>query len=249
MTRTVFALFVDVMGVQQALLSTNDRLDAPSGFDRCRERLGDFHRDLSYLIVNELPLLLNNSPEIPEPDFVAEFSDSAYIIGERFASVAIPAIYLMRRALRHEYPLRGGIGVGTFSHETSGVRADQNRQVWTTSSFLGAAVVTAYHAERSITPGLRVLIHPLVMRRNTEAYLNAYTLSLPASEQNADSTHELRFWRNAEADDAALRLRAFRDQQNLSERAMRHYDAAITAYERFRATKKDLPHITPAIWL
>jgi len=74
---------------------------------------------------------------IPLPKFIAEFSDSAYIVGDRFASVAVAGILMMRRALRHKYPLRGGIGVGTFSHETSGVRTGKEQTVWSTSSFLG----------------------------------------------------------------------------------------------------------------
>jgi hypothetical protein len=110
--RKVFALFLDVMGVQQDLVPARAR-DESASFAQCHTRLEDFRQDLSNTIGRDLPLLLP-SFGIPEPDFVAEFSDSAYIIVERFASVAIPAIFLMRCALRHEYPLRGGIGVGSF---------------------------------------------------------------------------------------------------------------------------------------
>jgi hypothetical protein len=247
--RNAFALFVDVMGIQQELVPANDRRDESAGFDRCRDRLEDFHGDLSDTISRDLPILLTHTPSVGEPDFVAEFSDSAYIIGERFASVAIPAILLMRRALRHEYPLRGGIGVGSFSHETSGVRTNRERQVWSTSSFLGGAVVTAYQAERSVTPGLRILVHPLVMRRNTEPFLKIYTVPLSEEENNVNSSNELRFWRPNESEPASSRLRVFRDKQNLSERARRHYDAAIAAYTMFGTIAKDLPHIGPAIWL
>jgi hypothetical protein len=247
--RKVFALFVDVMGIQQELVPTNESRKESDGFNRCRERLEEFHRDLDNTISQDLPILLTHISKLPEPDFIAEFSDSAYIIGERFASVAIPAVLLMRRALRHEYPLRGGIGVGSFSHETSGVRTNHERQVWSTSSFLGGAIVTAYHAERSVTPGLRILVHPLVMRQNTEPFLKPYTVPLLEDESNADSTHELRLWRPNEAEPASSKLRAFRDKQNLSERAMRHYDAAIAACDRFGGIRKDLPHIPPAIWL
>jgi hypothetical protein len=109
MTESVFALFVDVMGVQHDLVSTSSDSEASVGFARCRDRLEYFHGDLAYTIGQELPLLLMNEG-ISQPDFVAEFSDSAYIVGKQFASVAITALLLMRRALRHEYPLRGGIG-------------------------------------------------------------------------------------------------------------------------------------------
>src|SRR5258707_363241 len=128
MSRSAFAAFVDVMGVQHDLVPTKDRRSAFTNFERCRDRLENFHQDLDNTIARALPLLLANLPSVPEPRFVAEFSDSAYIIGDRFASVAIPALLLMRRALRHEYPLRGGIGVGSFSHETSGVRTSRERQ-------------------------------------------------------------------------------------------------------------------------
>jgi hypothetical protein len=247
MPPSVFALFVDVMGVQQDLLSTG--ADATGRFDRCRERLEDFRRDLFVLINQQLPMLLLRS-DVPEPHFVAEFSDSAYIVGDRLASVAVPAIYLMRQALRHRYPLRGGMGFGTFSHESSGVRANQDRQVWTTSSFLGGAIVTAYQAERTTTPGLRIFVHPTVAEASkSERYWENFAIPLPDAEANTDSTHELRVWLDIEADAAAMRLRDFRDRQALPDRPKRHYDAALAAYERFASFKEGLPFLTPALWL
>lgn len=249
MKHSTFALFVDVMGVQKDLLPTNDRKSAEDAFLRCRERLESFHQDLSEILSRELPLLMMNDAGLPPPSFIAEFSDAAYIVGERFGSVAIPALFLMRRALRHEYPLRGGIGVGSFSHENSGVRTDREQQVWTTSSFLGGAVVTAYQAERSNVPGLRIFVHPTVLQRNTEGFLKPYTVSLPESEKSADSTHELRFWRATEAPSATARIQAFRDKQTLAERAVRHYDATVRAYERFGTITAELPHALPALWL
>ena len=109
--------------------------------------------------------------------------------------------------------------------------------------------MTAYQAERSITPGLRILIHPHVMRHNIEPFLNVYTIPLPKEESNGSSTHELRLWRAAEAESAISKLRAFRDVSNVPERAVRHYDAAMAAYDRFRSIKKELPHVLPATWL
>jgi len=244
--RTAFALFVDVMGLQHDLAPANSRRRASAGFDLCRERLETFHRDLDDVVRRDMAILPVN---VPQPHFVAEFSDSAYIVGVRFASVAIPALHLMRKALRHKYPLRGGIGAGSFSHETSGVRTLREQQVWTTSSFLGGAIVTAYQAERSSTPGLRVLVHPQVMRRNAEPFLNVFTVCLREDENNVASSHELRLWRANEVAAAARRLREFRDGQDLPERATRHYAAAIDAYDRFRSVQKELPHVLPALWL
>lgn len=249
MKRSTFALFVDVMGVQKGLLPGADPKSAETAFEQCRNQLENFHRDLGELLSRELPLLMANDADVPPPNFVAEFSDSAYIVGQRFASVAIPALFLMRRALRHEYPLRGGIGVGSFSHENSGVRTDREQQVWTTSSFLGGAIVTAYQAERSAAAGLRILVHPHVLRHNTEPYLKPYTIPLLESESSTDSTHELRIWRSKEVTAAIARLRAFRDKQDLTERALRHYDSAIAAYDRFGTITKELPHVLPALWL
>jgi hypothetical protein len=79
--------------------------------------------------LNEVAILLRDAPSVPQSKFIAEFSDSAYIVGDRFAAVAAAGIMLMRRALRHEYPLRGGIGAGTFSHQTSGVRTGPEQLV------------------------------------------------------------------------------------------------------------------------
>jgi hypothetical protein len=75
-----------------------------------------------------------------------------------------------------------------------------------------------------------------------------YAVQMPEEEKTDCSTHELRVWRSTESELATARLRAFRDKQTLSERATRHYNAAIGAYDRFRVNRKDLPHITPAIW-
>ncbi len=249
MTKSAFALFIDVMGVQQELVPGEKDRKVSRRFKRCRERLEVFHRDLSNTVGQGLPTLLWMQRTVPQPSFVAEFSDSAYIVGERFTSVAVAAFMLMRKALRHEYPLRGGIGVGSFSHETSGVRTGREPQTWSTSSFLGGAVVTAYQAERSVAPGLRILIHPLVMRRNTEPRLKVYTVPLSQEEISAGSSHELRLWRAAEVPLALERLHAFRDKQELPERARRHYEGTGAAYERFGAVKKDLPFVLPAIWL
>jgi hypothetical protein len=234
--------------VQRELVPSKERRNAESAFERCRLRLEDFHQDLSNIIERDLPLILGRS-SVPQPRFVAEFSDSAYIVGDRFASVAIPALFLMRRALRHRYPLRGGIGVGSFSHETSGVRTSRDGQIWSTGSFLGGAIVTAYQAERSTTPGLRILVHPQVMQRNQEGHLNVYTMSLPKAEASDSASHELRFWTADETSAATKKLRAFLDAEQPPQRAVRHYEAAISAYQRFGTVKKRLPHAVPALWL
>jgi len=237
-----FALFIDVMGVQQALVGGRSRSsESRARFEKCTAQLTRFHDDLAGAIEAV------DSMQVPR--FVAEFSDSAYIVDDRFAPVALTGILMMRRALRHDYPLRGGIGVGTFSHETSGVRTGKEQRIWSTSSFLGGAIVTAYQAERSAVPGMRILLHKTVMLRNAEPFVKPYAVPLEAGEADPNTGHELRFWKAAEAEIAKNRLNEFRQQQRLSPRADRHYGATIAAYGRFAVDRRDLPLVGPALWL
>ncbi|MGB9103233.1 MAG: hypothetical protein WCC59_00620 [Terriglobales bacterium] len=247
MATTAFALFVDVMGVQRELLPAATAAEARARFQACRERLEHFRRDLASTIVALDTFLMPAA--VPPPTFIAEFSDSAYIIGPKFASVAIPAIWLMRRALRHEYPLRGGIGFGTFLHEASGARFFGTGQVWSTSSFLGGAVVTSYLAERSTAMGLRVFVHRDAMQQAQELFLESYSTDLLSDEVDAVSTHELRLFDSNESAAAVARMRRFRESQNLTARASGHYESTIAAYERFGTISAGLPHTLPALWL
>lgn len=156
MDDSVFALFVDVMGVQREL--TRGDVSQPVVERRCREVFERFHGDLFDTINLNFPMMASGG-SVEEPSFIAEFSDAAYVVGPRFTTVAAAGLSLMRSALRHRYPLRGGIGIGSFSHETSGVRTIRTGQVWSTSSFFGSSVVTAYQAERSAALGLRIFVH------------------------------------------------------------------------------------------
>ena len=232
-TAKPFALFVDVLGTQNATLDH----DVAS----CRKMLRDFHYDLDVGVGWTSSLA-------GSPTFVAEFSDSAYVVADKFEIVAEVALWLMRHALAKEYPLRGGIGVGGFWHEMSGASMRGEGLTWSTSSFMGRAVVTAYQAERSRAPGLRVFVHPDVMLRNTEPFLKAYTVRLPREEQDDQANCELRYWAADEVDEALPRLCAFRDKQQLSERAARHYAAAVSTYERFSSIEATLPHSPPLPW-
>jgi hypothetical protein len=243
-----FALFVDVMGVQRDLVEVNNS-GASSGFTRCQEKLRSFRGDLERVVGSQLELLSMADPSVAEPSFVAEFSDSAYIVGKQFASVAIAGVSLMRSALRHEYPLRGGIGIGSFSHEQSGVRTIRGGQVWTTNSFFGGAVVRAYQAERCSVPGLRIFIHPLVMQNNAEPSLQTYATPLLEEGSPEGVSHELRIWRSEEVAPALSRLQAFRGKENPPGRALRHYDATVAAYTHFAKIVEELPGVLPAIWL
>jgi hypothetical protein len=245
----MFALFVDVMGVQAQLVGDKADSEPEGQFARCQERLEDFHGDLRNTIERDLPLLLLSDTSVPEPNFVAEFSDSAFVVGPRFASVAIAGVLLMRKALRHEYPLRGGIGFGSFSHEDSGVRAKRDGQVWSTSSFLGGSVVTAYQAERSRARGLRVFIHPAVMRLVSEGLRDVFSAPLSACELTPEATHELRQWHGTDSVLARERLDAFRAKQELTPRALEHYDATTAAFDRLAGIEAPIPLAPPAIWL
>jgi hypothetical protein len=238
-----FALFVDVMGVQRELT----RADAPSDviIRKCRETFEQFHQDLFDIINMSFPMMSARG-RIAEPSFVAEFSDAAYIVAPSFATVAAAGILLMRKALRHRYPLRGGLGSGNFSHETSGVRTTRLGQVWSTSSFFGSAVVTAYQAERTAALGLRVFVHTSA---SDAAANDPMALALAEGEATESSTHELRLWRDMEVEAAVGHLIELKDAQQLSDRARAHYDTTQTAYGRFAAISDELPFITPALWL
>jgi len=249
MLQLAFGLFVDVMGVQQDFLLTDEHDEALTRFNSCRERLKGFHTDLESTIAQELWRSDGGSKGAVGPVFVAEFSDSAYVVSEHFASVASIGASLMRKALRHEYPLRGGIGVGTFAHETSGARVLQNGQIWSTSSFLGGAIVSAYHAEQNGAPGMRVFIHPQVMATSADERLTEYAIPLGETESNDKANSELRFWSAVEAPLALERLYKFRDKQRIPDRAAKHYDASAVAYKRFASAEGHLPDIVPAFWL
>jgi|GEM_PF-3937318 len=242
-----FALFIDVMGVQQ--LTSVSPEDVEAKFAACQEHLADFHSDLASTIERDQLLISLVEPPVSPLSFVAEFSDAAYLVSRSFATVAASGIMMMRRALRHRYPLRGGIGFGSFSHETSGVRAASDNLVWSTSSFLGEAVVTAYQGERCRTPGLRIFVHDAAMQRTYEPLLSTYTMPLPADEVTEECKHELRLWISIEAAAAYEQLMAFRNSQDLTPRARRHYDAAGEAYLRCEAVPGILPAIGPALWL
>jgi hypothetical protein len=243
-----FALFIDVMGVQQALVGGRPRSsESRIRFERCRAHLVRFHDDLAGAL-EQVGIVSMSVDSMQAPRFVAEFSDSAYIVDDHLAPVALAGILMMRRALRHQYPLRGGIGAGTFSHETSGVRTGRDQTIWSTSSFLGGAIVTAYQAESSTVPGMRIFLHKIVMLRNTEPFLKPYSLPL-GTEGDAVTGHELRFWKADEAGMAQERLSKFRQHQRLSTRADRHYGPTIAAYGRFALDRRELPLVGPALWL
>lgn len=197
MNDEVFALFVDVMGTQAHL--ANPDMSPQDALRKSREIYEKFHEDLFDVIHRDLPMLASGQ-ELTEPSFVGEFSDSAYIVGEYSDTVAAAGTLLMRRALRHQYALRGGIGYGSFSHETSGVQTTRRAaQVWTTASFLGSAIVTAYQAERCAALGLRIFVHRAAQLQ-LEAWPSGSFLKIPDSESSEPATHELRLWSSTEAE-------------------------------------------------
>lgn len=241
MADTVFALFVDIMGVQQSLTRTDIPTDA--AVRHCRDTFEQFHRDLADTISMTFAVPAERGGMVA-PTFVAAFSDAAYVVGATFETVAAAGVMLMRRALRHSYPLRGGIGMGTFSHETSGVTTREG-QVWSTSSFFGSAVVTAYRAERSDALGLRVFVHEVAADAATSSIV-----AMPLRDaEPAPATHELRLWRVIETEPAVERVTALRDGQQLGERARAHYETTIAAYRRYALVPDDIPFATPALWL
>ena len=236
------------MGVQQKLGIHDGITDAGSALKGCREHLIKFHDDVTQCLERDLPWILG-AAGLPQPVFVAEFSDSAYLVAERFGSVAAAGILMMRSALRHEYPLRGGIGVGSFSHESSGVRTNHEGQIWSTASFLGSAAITAYQMERAEPLGFRIFVHPQIIDAPRELFASQVAIPIADTETVPGVSRELRYWRSTEAQEARARLVAFRDRQKLSARARQHYDVTIAAYERFATYADEIPFAPPALWL
>jgi len=111
------------------------------------------------------------------------------------------------------------------------------------------AIVTAYQAERSTIPGMRIFVHRAVRLRNAEPFVKNYVVPVGPEEVDANATDELRIWRSAEAEPATKRMEGFRREQHLSPRAARHYPATIASYERFALDRHELPHVGPALWL
>lgn len=238
-----YALFVDVMGVQEKLAG-GDEETRNTGFYSAIEMLGQFHRDLNSVVNMSVSLILAEEFDTPI-SFVAEFSDSAYIVSKEFTPIAVAGIALFQKAIRHNYPIRGGVGYGKFFHQMSGVKAHFGNQTWSTSAFLGDSIVTAYRAERNAAPGMRVFIHPSVPLPQGTAYVTP----LEEQESNENANSELRLWDSTEIQYVLPRLIEFKEAQDLSERATEHYNATMAAYQRFLEIKERLPHIPPNYWL
>jgi hypothetical protein len=249
MTLPTFALFLDVMGVQDKLGRSESEPTHDLFMKECREMFELFHRDVDETLGREMDLL-TASGELTLPQFIAEFSDSVYVVADDLGTLICTAVIMMRKALRHEYALRGGVGFGSFSHETSGSSMRRNGQIWSTSSFFGSAIVSAYQAERSKPLGLRVLLHPTVTAQlRGDDDLAAAAAELPDNETSVSAMDEVRIWSSNEAAHAKRRIERFRDKQNLTDRARRHYDATMKAYERFGRITADLPFDPPTMWI
>ena len=85
-----FALFVDVMGVQNAFRPGTPLPDKRADGDD-RDKLVAFRKDLT-TSVSAFDLLSLATPNLPQPTFVAAFSDCAFVVATRFATVAHAAI-------------------------------------------------------------------------------------------------------------------------------------------------------------
>src|ERR1041385_7509268 len=213
MDRQVYALFVDIMGVQERQL--RDEAEGALTAAVMPPDLGVFHNDIARVTENELIQLARrasyNWQNRPGDEleafigsllnwparFIAEFSDAAFIVFNTFAAAAATGVLLMRSAAWLGYPLRGGIGYGSFIHDTSGVKSSHEGQVWSTNSFSGTAVVTAYQAERSTALGMRLFLHSRVSAELIGPLMPS-TIPLHDSEQDSTSNRELRLWSAAE---------------------------------------------------
>src|SRR5882762_7469956 len=115
----VHAIFIDVMGFADSILQLDAReqsqleknlrhsiMDPESS--PAALALAGRYRTFHDAVRDELDF---NESTV---DFVIRFSDSAYILTERFETAARIAFNVMRRCLFSDIPLRIGIGRGTF---------------------------------------------------------------------------------------------------------------------------------------
>lgn len=232
---SVFCAFLDVMGVQNKLTPVAKDSHAVRRFNECHQILCKFHRDIQSTAT--------------DLSFVAEFSDSVYFVSDRLVTVAKVSIMMIRLSLINGYPLRGGIGCGTFSHEFTGVSAYPGKTIWSNCSFMGGAIVSAYQAsDLNNTPGLRVLVHPAVMRRNTEAYLKTLTVPLEPEQQSETASHELRCFGPSETPLAIELLKKLEYAQDIiSDRARRHYAATVNSIQHMSDFKKNYMFSDPPL--
>jgi hypothetical protein len=93
--------------------------------------------------------------------------------------------------------------------------------------------VLAYRAsEQSLALGLRIKIHPRVMRQTSEKGLNALAVPLLASERSENASHEVRWLAGEEVVWGTRFLDRLRRRVGDNQRALAHYDASKAALER-----------------
>lgn len=243
-SRQYYVLFVDIMGAGDAF----DHPSSPSLSHKWDLVLHFFSADLDGLISNglggamsffHLPSSFNRMPV-----FIGQFSDCAFLVFERFAPAAVAGALLMRCALVRRYPLRAGIGYGTFAHSGTTLVAQPRALTWSTASFHGSGVVRAYRAERCAACGLRVFVHPSAVQRKREPKLRRLIRRLDSPESSDTATHEVDFCGSDERPRAIQLLRETANELQAPERALRHYRSTEVAIERMDE-RSNLPTSVP----
>lgn len=249
----VHAIFIDVMGFADSILHLGEReqsqleknlrhtiMDPESS--AAVLALASRYRTFHETIREELDL---NESTV---DFVMTFSDSAYILTERFETAARIAFGVMRRCLFSDIPLRIGIGRGTFARLSFSTLSHPAGVLVAEAPFLGTSIINSYRAEESKTaPGFRILVHPSAARETVPFWC----AEIPEPERSEDASHEVDFvtlWPawipQDQYPELVSHVQGMRGSAK-SQRALRHYDATIAAMARLYEKGKNYPTKAP----
>ena len=182
-------------------------------------------------------------PALSRPPAIV-FSDSAFIVMQWLNMAIDVASRLMRHVVVAGVPARMGLGFGGFS--ASRFSTETRRQnTHHVSEFFGTAVVRAHQAESCGIKGLRILLHPSVLKKIEESRVpNTYSHPVPAGIELALQepakhhrvTHELNYLTGGD-NDTHLNTAVDEMKRKSSPEFARYYDETISAFERMRLSR------------
>lgn len=174
------------------------------------------------------------------------FSDSAFVVMPWLHMAINVARQLMRELILARVPARMGVAFGGFSASRF---STETRRQYThhVSEFYGTAVVRAHRAESCGVAGMRILLHPSVVRRIEATRLpadfpldkpmpSATELALPEPAPRNGVTHELTYLLGDDTDDQ-LRLAVMEMKARAPSGFLAYYDDTLAAHERMRSAK------------
>lgn len=244
MASDMWAVFIDIMGFAEAVegLTEAEHFELSLGIQSERP---DLHRPSSpatSLVLSRyyhFHRLLHAYCAFQHEHIhsVIEFSDSAYVIFTEGYAAELLAVELMRELIKDEVPVRMGIGVGTFARMTFATYSDPRGLLTASSPFIGTSVIRAYRAQSCSAPGFRIFLHPSALpRRRFQSAPYFKRLPLAPEEADISAPAELIFM-TAPAELANMTHSLGNMRNNVTNpRALRHYDATLTALRRFNGT-------------